>query len=109
MTIQTLPITIPIFTREVLEKLKIVALRTICKKYNISLGRKKASYVDNILKKSQTMHKDRSEVDKVFKSITSRYLEDPAPMHGFYKEQFNLADLANSKWYKVDDKHGHNS
>ena len=30
---------------------------------------------------------------------------DPAPLHDFYKEWFNLIDIGNKKWYAVADHH----
>ena len=37
--------------------------------------------------------------------IKSKYFKDPAPLHDFYREWFNLIDLINRYWYEVSDKH----
>ena len=39
----------------------------------------------------------------------SFFLPDPSPIHQFYGEYFNLGDLADTYWYKVQESHQNQS
>jgi hypothetical protein len=101
----TLSTDIPIFTDEALGSCTVEDLKGICKKYNIKYGKKKADYVTNIVTRSNTVHQDRSEVEKLVSSILATSLLDPAPAHIFYRENFNPIDLADGYWYACEEKH----
>ena len=97
----------PLFSREVLQAMKVRELRALCKKYNIKSGKNKAGYVDNIALRSETMNKQLSEVETLYHHVQHNSLKDPAPPHKFYREHFNAVDLADRKWYAVEDHHHH--
>lgn len=97
----------PLFTREELMKLKVAKLREICKLYNIKQGKRKEGFVDNIFQRSESVHHHSHQVDAIYRSISSNFIKDPAPLHNFYKEWFNLVDLADKRWYSVEETHAH--
>ena len=39
--------------------------------------------------------------------LKTSFLSDSALLHDFYKEYFNLVDLANHCWYYVEEHHRH--
>jgi hypothetical protein len=101
------PTTMPKFQREDLQGMKLPQLRQICKTYNIKQGKKKAGYVENICQCSESVHHHSHQVDAILRSISSEAISDPAPPHDFYKEWFNLIDLADRRWYAVEETHHH--
>ena len=46
------------------------------------------------------MHKDQTTLQKVVKYAKSTYFPHSAPLHQFYKNWFNLVDLADRYYYK---------
>ena len=46
-----------------------------------------------------------NDIQKLKNSINSQWSEDPAPLHDFYREHFNLIDLADRYWYSIRDSH----
>lgn len=97
----------PRFTREALQSLTVDKLKTLCKTYNIRQGKKKVQFVENIFQRSEIIHKHSSALDKLHNSVQSDYLNDPAEIHDLYKEYFNLVDLADRRWYSVEEHHRH--
>ena len=63
--------------------------------------------MENIFRRSETLHRNAHQVDHIFRTISSTAISDPAPIHDQYKEWFNLVDLADERWYKVEETHGH--
>jgi hypothetical protein len=96
----------PYFATETLEQMTIPKLREICRKYNISQGKKKPDYVRNITKRVESTHKNTTELIAFQKQLDTFFLSEPAPPHDLYGDRFNLVDLANRYWYKAWDKHG---
>jgi len=88
---------IPRFSRETLEEMMVQNLKKLCIQWNIKGGKNKATYVENISQRSQTIHEKSSSVDKVYCSITSSAPPDPAPAHQVYQKWFNFVDKANKK------------
>lgn len=101
------PVEMPIFTREALIKMTVEELRGICKTYNIRQGKKKEGFVNNIATRSETFHQHVHQVDRLQQSLKTDFLADPAPLHDFYKDHFNLVDLADRRWYSVEECHQH--
>jgi hypothetical protein len=97
----------PRFTREALYDLTVAELRDICRRYNIKQGGKKDQFVDNIFQRSETLHQHSGEVERLQHYIKTKFLPDGAPLHDFYKEYFNLVDLADRRWYSVEEHHSH--
>lgn len=97
----------PRFTREALHDLTVAELRNICKTHNIKQGGRKAQFVENIFQRSETLHKRSGDVEKLQDYIHTKFLPDEAPIHDFYKEYFNLVDLADCRWYSVEEHHAH--
>ena len=50
-------------------------------------------------------HAQTSALSQTQQLAESLFLDDPSPIHQFYGEYFNLVDLADSYWYKVEDSH----
>ena len=73
------------------------------------LGKKKAEYVENIMKRVNTVHTRKSDLEKTRKLAASRHMEVPSPTHDLYGTLFGLVDRADLYWYKVQDKHQINS
>jgi len=76
----------------------VADLRAICNQYNIRTGKSKKDYVETILKHSNTMNHNLNIVKAV---LSTTNLADPAPMHVFYRDYFNLIDLIDRRWYAV--------
>jgi hypothetical protein len=95
----------PIFTKETLVQMKVDQLKEICRKYNIKQGKNKASLIDNIVARSTTLHQNINELTVLKQKICSTWLPDPPPLHDFYRSWFNLVDLADRKWYSVENHH----
>lgn len=101
------PTQMPRFSKEALTKMTVEDLKKICKTYNIRQGKKKEDFVNKIAKRSATFHEHAQLIDILLQSIKMDYLTDPAPLHDFYKEHFNLVDLADRRWYSVEEHHQH--
>lgn len=69
------------------------------------LGSTKASYVEHILKRVATIHKNASEMNQLLKSVETKWSDDPAILHDVYRRHFNLLDLADKYWYQVQETH----
>ena len=69
------------------------------------LGKKKATYIENILRRVATTHTQRNEIEQVKRYIESKFFPDPAPIHNLYREYFNLVDLMDRHWYEVKESH----
>ena len=108
-SLQTLTTGIPYYTREFLKNLKVPQLREICRKYNISGGKKKDGYIDVIVARSKSLNTDHTEVDKMVEKIKSCNTKDPAPLHNFYRHHFNLIDLDDHYWNQVEQHHGNHN
>jgi hypothetical protein len=101
------PEVMPRFTKEVLGKMTIEKLRGICQAYKIKQGKKKEQYVQNIFLRSETLHMRAGQVESLLQAVKSEFLPDPAPLHDFYRDYFNLVDLADRRWYSVEEHHKH--
>jgi hypothetical protein len=99
----------PIYTSEELASITIAEMRNICHKWNIKQGKKKQQYIDNIVKRSETLHRHMSEVEQIQKAILKGSLPDPSPTHNFYRDWFNCVDMSNRRWYSVEECHAHYS
>lgn len=95
-----------VYEKTTLEKMKIDQLREICVRYNIKQGKLKANLVDNISTRSQTVHRQYEEVERLTKDVRGNFHQIPGPAHNFYRAYFNLVDLADRKWNAVADHHG---
>ena len=99
----------PVFTEESLKKMTVQEMRCICKSFNIKQGKKKESFVHNILNRSNTLHNEGLETERIARTIQRGALADPALPHDTYKEYFNLVDLVDRRWYGIEEHHGHHS
>jgi hypothetical protein len=70
------------------------------------LGKKKSDYVAKIMSRVKTVHSSNSMIETSMKIIKSTGFIDPAPIHQFYHNWFNLVDIADKYWYQVADYHG---
>src|SRR5947209_291987 len=75
------------------------------KSLNIS-GKKKEDYVTRVLARIETVHRNLTMVQRVVKFVEKKQFPDPAPLHDFYRAHFNLVDLTDRYWYKVQENHG---
>lgn len=71
-----------------------------------NIGKKKDSYIQNILNRVNTVHKNAAELEFVLKRISSEWHSDPAPIHEFYRERFNLVDILDRYGAEVEEHHG---
>ena len=80
-------------------------LREICHNYYIKQGKKKDKYIENILNRVNTIHTNSTELIKLELDIKSKWKKDPSVIHDFYREWFNIIDIADGYWYSVEDNH----
>ena len=57
------------------------------------------------MKRVETKHGDINKFKKMNEFLKSTFYEDPAPLHDNYKSYFNLVDLLDRYWYKVQETH----
>jgi len=95
----------PIFSRDALNKQTVEKLKAICVKYNIRLGKLKDDYIDRILKRSGVIEKKSDKVELMINQLKNEALPDPAPINMFYHKNFNLVDMANRRWNSVEEHH----
>lgn len=100
---------IVLFSKETLEEKKVKELREICKKYGIKTGRRKADTIANILKRSNLVNRELSAVEKMVKNFQTAKTDSEAPLNEFYRRWFNLVDLADRRWYSVEEHHKNNN
>jgi len=100
-----IPTDMPRFSQETLEKMKVVDLREICKLYNIKTGRKKTDTIQNILKRSNSLNTNVSQLENLLKYTENTWKTDSPPIQDFYRECFNLVDLSDKRWYSVEEHH----
>ena len=100
---------IPLFAADTLQKMTIVQLREICKKYNIKTGKKKEDYVRLIIARSTSLNTHLESILTAMKTIKEVALPDPAPLHDFYKAHFNFIDISDRRWYAVQEHHGNHN
>ena len=64
-----------------------------------------------MLKTSFNVRKPSGSVAVSFSGLEHQlfhqFVADPAPLHDFYREYFNLVDLADGHWYSVEEHHSH--
>lgn len=58
-----------------------------------------------IVLRSDTIYKHQTQLSNLIKDIKVKYMLNEAPLHQYYKNTFNLVDLADRYWYKVADSH----
>ena len=73
--------------------------------FDICQGKRKVDYVESISKHVKTIHSNQSALKQLMIDIDKTYNDDPAPLHTFYREWFNLVDITNKYWYKVWERH----
>ena len=95
----------PIFTKEALILMKNEELKEIYKKFNIKQGKNKEGLIANIVTRSTTLYKEFDRWESLKRTVNSRSLADPAPLHNHYRSWFNLIDLVDRKWYAVESHH----
>jgi hypothetical protein len=69
-------------------------------------GKNKSDLVSNILKRVASSHNVSPAIFIAKNILKTDGFDDPAPMHDFYRQWFNLIDLGDNKWYKTADHHG---
>ena len=112
-------IKIPLYTQEYLISKTVLELNEICVNFNIKKGKYeffnfqlillvkgKQNIISKILHRVASEHRNESTILKVLEYVTTKFHDDPAPLHNFYKSSFNWVDLADRYWYKVNDAHG---
>jgi hypothetical protein len=53
-----------------------------------------------------SIYENRGAVESIKNYLKTNQFADPAPLHNFYKEWFNLVDLTDRLWYAVEENHG---
>ena len=87
----------------------VLELKMICKKYNIKQGKKKEIIIENIYQRSKIFNKEYSKLENMTNMIENGSFVDPEPLHNLYRDWFNLVDLANKRWYSVEEHHARQS
>ena len=54
---------------------------------------------------ANSVHAQASALSQTQRLVEKLFLADPSPIHQFYGKYFNLVDLADSYWYKVQESH----
>jgi hypothetical protein len=52
-----------------------------------------------------SVHAQKTHLARMNNLIDQYWVEDPAPLHIFYRKHFNMVDLIDNYWYKVADHH----
>jgi len=58
-----------------------------------------------IQKRIQTVHQAVFPLEQIISYTKTSWFKDIAPLHRFYKDWFNLVDLADTYWYQVQENH----
>ncbi len=58
------------------------------------------------MKRVETTHRNFTTLQKVLKYVEKEQFLDSAIFYDFYKSYFNLVDLVDHYWYKVQETHG---
>ena len=61
------------------------------------------------MKRVNSVHAQKSALIETQQLADSLFLPDPSPIHHFYGDYFNLVDLADIYWYKVQESHKNHS
>ena len=100
---------IPLFEQDTLLTLKTKELKQTCEKYNIKKGKKKAEYVENILKRVRSVHVERTSSQNSEEQLKNSIISSESIIHNFYRSHFNLIDLLDRRWNSVEEHHAHRS
>lgn len=68
-------------------------------------AKKKLEFINNILKRVESEHVQGTSLIQLEKMTDTFYLPNSAPLHDLYGKHFNLVDLADRSWYKVNEAH----
>eukprot|EP01105_Mastigella_eilhardi_P026312 TRINITY_DN7520_c0_g1_i2.p1 TRINITY_DN7520_c0_g1~~TRINITY_DN7520_c0_g1_i2.p1 ORF type:complete len:153 (-),score=33.93 TRINITY_DN7520_c0_g1_i2:25-426(-) len=85
--------------------MRVDDLKAICRKFNIHQGKKKATFVENVLQRVRVQHRGAAQLAETVRLLRDFYLVEPAPLHDFYKDYFNLVDLVDRRWNAVEHHH----
>lgn len=92
------PATGKTWTPEDLSKLTRESLRAIAKQEGVSVGKRKADTVANILVMCKPA--ELSNQDRILQHIESTSFRGRPSQHDLYRAEFNSVDLHNRQWYK---------
>ena len=98
---------IPKLTQETLKEMTVKELREICHKWGVRSGGNKQNLVQHLLDRVVVVHKKFSEVQEVEHTLQASPFIDPAPIHDFYLQHFNLVDMADKEWQTTEEHHHH--
>ena len=73
--------------------------------FDIYPGTTKETYINKILHRVETVHKNYNQLNKLLLDIRNQSTPDPAPLHSEYRKFFNLIDKVDKWWYSVADAH----
>lgn len=99
--------------------MKCEDLKELCKKWNIRQGnielfiinfedakkKKKADLVQVILNRVANAHSARSQLESTIQTTKTKWNIEAAMIHQSYRSFFNLVDLLDKYFYKVQDHH----
>ena len=71
----------------------------------IDFKEKKSEFVEIIGNKSEISNKEKGMIEALKDHVDKNWSVDPAPIHNFYREWFNLVDMTDKYWYDVQDHH----
>ena len=55
------------------------------------------------MSRNAIIHQDVTKLQQLMTILDKKWLQDPAPIHTFYRSHFNLIDLIDRYWYRVAD------
>lgn len=100
-----IPSKIPIFTEENLKKNTLKQLKELCNQFNIKKGKKKAETVGNILSRVASQHANDSRHSDLITIFEQFFEHGESEIHKYYHDNFNLIDITDSFWSKVEEHH----
>ena len=78
------------------------------KKWGIRAGSRKELTMTAILTRVAIVHRQFGQVEQVKRDLEAKRFVRDAKVHDFYAQHFNCVDLANRRWYSVEEHHHHN-
>jgi hypothetical protein len=100
---------IPVYVQADLEKMTVLQLKAICKQYNIKQGKVKASTIQHIMTRSQSMNTNISAIKSMVDQLQAPPQSDSALVHNFYKDYFNHVDQTDRRWNSVEEHHANHN
>jgi hypothetical protein len=70
-----------------------------------TVGNVKGEYIRNILQRVQVISNGQTPVRRLIHSLKNQYHTEKSPIHDHYSTNFNYVDLADRRFYEVNETH----